>query len=74
MPKKESTPVKNRVRELRARQRLTQGELANEIGVSRQTIAAIEKEEYNPSILLALKLATLFNEQVDTMFWIDTGA
>lgn len=71
MARKKGTEVANRIRELRARHRLTQADLADKIDVSRQTIVAIERGEYNPSILLALKISQLFEEPVDTIFWID---
>lgn len=62
--------VANRIRELRARDRLTQADLAEAIDVSRQTISAIEKGEYNPSVVLALRFASLFNEPVESIFWL----
>ncbi|GAA0359279.1 helix-turn-helix transcriptional regulator [Bacillus horti] len=60
--------LKNRVRELRARDRLSQGQLAEVIGVSRQTIAMIEKGDYSPSVVIALKIADVFKEQVESVF------
>lgn len=61
----------NRIRELRARKRMTQAALANRVCVSRQTISAIENGEYNPSVVLALRIAQLFDESVEAIFWID---
>lgn len=61
----------NRVRELRARDRLSQGDLAQQIGASRQTIALIEKGDYSPSIVLALKIAKVFGVQVETIFSLE---
>ncbi|MBK7894238.1 MAG: helix-turn-helix transcriptional regulator [Candidatus Promineifilaceae bacterium] len=60
----------NKIRELRARDRLTQADLADQIEVSRQTVSAIENGEYNPSVVLALRIAQLFNEPVETIFWL----
>jgi putative transcriptional regulator len=61
----------NRVRELRARFRLSQHELAEQIEVSRQTIALIERGDYSPSVVIALKMAQLFKEPVETIFYLE---
>ena len=63
--------VHNRLRELRARRGLTQEELADAIGVSRQTISAMEKGRYNPSVQLALLAAKTLGEPVESIFWLD---
>lgn len=60
----------NRLPELRARYRLTQQELAQRVGVSRQTIIAIEKGQYNPSTTLALKLSRTLQVPVEALFWL----
>jgi putative transcriptional regulator len=60
--------VRNRVRELRLEGGLTQEEVADRVGVSRQTIISIESGRYNPSILLAYKLSRLFAESVEDLF------
>jgi putative transcriptional regulator len=60
--------MKNRVRELRTEKEWSQGELAEELGVSRQTINAIETEKYDPSLPLALKIARLFKQPVEKIF------
>jgi len=60
--------MRNRVRELRLEGGLTQEEVADRVGVSRQTIISIESGRYNPSILLAFKLARLFSESVEDLF------
>lgn len=70
MGRKQSDGIHNRIRELRARHRMTQADLAKAIDVSRQTIVAIEKGEYNPSILLVLRMAAIFDEPADTIFWL----
>ncbi|WP_338553635.1 helix-turn-helix transcriptional regulator [Paenibacillus sp. KS-LC4] len=61
----------NRVRELRARFRMSQTDLAEAIDVSRQTISLIERGDYSPSVVLALKLAKLFKEPVEFIFILD---
>jgi putative transcriptional regulator len=60
--------MKNRVRELRTAQSLSQGELAAALDVSRQTINSIEQERYTPSLPLALALARFFQTNVEAMF------
>lgn len=62
----------NRLRVLRAEKDLTQEELARAVGVTRQTIIAIEKEHYAPSLLLAMQLARYFDETVDELFSLDS--
>ncbi len=63
--------MKNLVKVERARLDLTQAELADKLGVSRQTIHAIEKNKFNPSVILAIKMAKLFNLQVEELFFIE---
>jgi len=60
--------MKNAIRELRARESLSQAELAKAMHVSRQTINAIETERYTPSLPLALALARFFNSTVEEVF------
>jgi len=60
--------MKNAVRALRTRQNLAQGQLAEAMGVSRQTINSIENERYTPSLPLALALARYFGVTVEEMF------
>ena len=60
--------MKNKVRELRAQKDLAQGQLAEAMGVSRQTINSIENERYTPSLPLALALARFFGVTVEEMF------
>ena len=60
--------MKNRVRELRTEQGLSQGDLAAAVDVSRQTINSIEQERYTPSLPLALALARYFGSTVEEMF------
>nr|WP_285841667.1 helix-turn-helix transcriptional regulator [Psychrobacillus sp. MER TA 171] len=62
--------VKSRLKELRARDGLNQTELAKLARISRQTISLIEREEYMPSILIAVRIARIFNEPVENVFLI----
>jgi putative transcriptional regulator len=60
--------VKNRLRVLRAERDWSQQDLAEKLGVSRQTINAIETEKYDPSLPLALKMGRLFGQCVEKIF------
>ncbi len=60
--------IENCVRECRKQLNLTQENLAELLGISRQTIYAIENKKYNPSLELALKLGRLFNKPVEDIF------
>ena len=60
--------MKNTVRDMRMRKNLAQGQLAEAMGVSRQTINSIENERYTPSLPLALSLARYFGVTVEEMF------
>lgn len=60
--------VRNTVRQAREKHGLTQEDLADKVGVTRQTIIAIEKGNYTPSVLLALKLAACFRMEVERLF------
>ena len=62
--------IKNLVQKVRTESSLTQEELAERVGVSRQTVIAIEKGNYTPSVLLALKIAAVFKMQVEDLFMI----
>ena len=61
----------NRLRVLRAERDLTQEDLARAVGVTRQTIIAIEKGDYAPSLLLAMQLARHFHKTVDEVFALE---
>lgn len=65
--------MKNIIKVERARHNLTQADLAEKIGVSRQSINAIEKGKYVPSTLLALKMARLFKMPVEELFFLEKG-
>ena len=60
--------MKNRIKVLRAEKNITQAELANRVEVSRQTINAIEKGKFDPSLPLAFKIARLFNLKIEDIF------
>ena len=66
--------MKNMVKYERAKRNVTQGELADKVGVSRQTIHSIEKGKYVPSTLLALKLARYFGVTVEDLFQLENDA
>ena len=60
--------MKNRLEELRKTQGLRQEELADMLAVSRQTISSLENGRYNPSIILAIKIARIFGVSVEEVF------
>jgi putative transcriptional regulator len=61
----------NRLRETRLEKGLTQESLANAVGVTRQTIIAIEKEKFVPSVKLALELARALDASLEALFWLE---
>ena len=63
--------MKNRLEEIRKQQGIKQEELAQAMGVSRQTIGSLENGRYNPSIILAIKLARFFGKTVEDIFIYD---
>lgn len=63
--------MKNSLKLLRAERNWSQATLAEELGVSRQTINAIEKEKYDPSLPLAFKIAKLFEKPIEEIFTDD---
>ena len=62
--------ITNSVYTLRTEKGLTQEELATRLGITRQTVISIEKGNYTPSVLLALKIAQLFKVTVEDIFYI----
>jgi putative transcriptional regulator len=60
--------LKNRLEEIRKQHGITQEELADKLEVSRQTIGSLENGRYNPSILLAFKIARFFNLNIEEVF------
>ena len=63
--------MRNIVKQLRKQIGLRQEDLAKELGVSRQTISAIENDKYNPTLELAMKIAKLLKLHVDEIFFLD---
>ena len=63
--------MKNRLRVLRAERQWSQEHLAHELGVSRQTVNAIETGRYDPSLPLAFKIARLFDQPIEAIFESD---
>lgn len=63
--------MNNRLRELRERQGWSQGALAEELDVSRQTVNALETGKYDPSLPLAFRIARLFGETIEDIFLYD---
>ncbi len=63
--------MRNRLRELRALYRWSQADLADRLDVSRQTVNAIETSRYDPSLPLAFKIADLFDEAIESLFFPD---
>ena len=60
--------IKTRIKELRARHNLTQEELAERVGITRQTMLYIEKGKYNPSLLVAHKVAKVLKSSIEEVF------
>lgn len=70
-----STTVTNRIRELRFHAgEMTQQDLADRIGVSRQTVVAIENAKYSPTLELAFRIAKVFGRGLDDVFAFDPDA
>jgi len=63
--------MKTRIKEFRARFDLTQDQLAQKVGVRRETIVFLEKGEYNPSLKLAAKVGRVFNSTIEDIFIIE---
>lgn len=63
--------MKNRLEAIRKEAGLTQEELAERLEVSRQTISSLESGRYNPSIILAFRIARLFGRQIEEVFLYD---
>ena len=65
--------MKNRIRELRKLNKLTQEELSKHVGVSRQSIIAIESGKFNPSLELAYNISKIFNCTIEEVFIFEEG-
>ena len=70
-PKSEEERVANRIEELRTQTGLSRQELAESVGVHYQTIGYIERGEYSPSLVLALRIASVLEAKVEDIFWLD---
>lgn len=70
-PKSEEERVANRIEELRTLSGLSRQELAEQVGVHYQTIGYIERGEYSPSLVLALRIASVLEAKVEDIFWLD---
>ena len=69
------TRVRNNIRRLRFEHgEMTQQQLAEQVGVTRQTIVAIEKEKYSPSLEAAFRIAAVFGQPLETVFYYDARA
>ncbi len=64
-------PLQNRLREQRARLGLNQQQLGQLVGASRQTISLIERGDYHPSVLLALRIARVFGVPLEEIFFLE---
>jgi len=70
----EKLKIRNNIRKLRFfRDEMTQQELAERVGVTRQTIIAMEQEKYSPSLELAFRIALVFGVSLDEVFSYDSG-
>lgn len=63
--------IQNRIKEYRARHNMTQGELADLVGVRRETIGNLEKGRYNPSLVLAWRIAAVFQVTIEEIFTVE---
>ena len=73
-PKTEEEIVTNRVDTLRDSAGLTRQQLADQVGVHYQTIGYIERGEYSPSLVLALKIAHALDRSVEDVFWLEDAS
>ena len=72
MPRKREPSLDNCIKELRvAEDGMTQQVLADQVGVTRQTVVALEGGAYTPSLALALRVSHLFDKTVEEVFWIN---
>ena len=63
--------IKTRIKEYRARYDMSQEDLAKKVGVRRETIGFLEKGKYNPSLVLAWRIAKLFNATIEELFMVN---
>ena len=64
-------PLGNKIKQAREQLAISQTELGKLCGVSRQTISSIERGEYHPSIVVALKIARICSKSVEELFWLE---
>ena len=62
--------IENVIKAERKRRRITQAEFAEALGVSRQTVATLEKGDYSPSLFLAMKISRYFHEPIENLFFL----
>jgi putative transcriptional regulator len=70
----DGTPLKTRMKELREKKHLTQDQLAQKVGVRRETILFLEKGKYNPSLKLAYDIAKVLDAKIEDVFIFDDDA
>ena len=70
-PKEEEGLVGNRIEAMRTKAGMSRQELADEVGVHYQTIGYIERGEYSPSLVLALRIAKSLDLKIEDLFWIE---
>jgi DNA-binding XRE family transcriptional regulator len=70
-PKNEEERVANRVEEIRLKAGLSRQELADQVGVHYQTVGYIERGEYSPSLVLALRIASVLRTSLEEVFWLE---
>ncbi len=70
MPKRSKIQIKNNLAKLRQEKNITQNELALILGITRQTIIALEKQRYSPSLVLGMRIAGYFGKRVEEVFKI----
>ncbi|MCI0613080.1 helix-turn-helix transcriptional regulator [bacterium] len=63
--------MRNRLKVLRAEKNWTQEDLAQQLGITRQAVIAIEREKYDPSLTLALRISRLFSKPVEEVFFLE---
>lgn len=63
--------MKNNVKIARVKKDLTQQQLAEKVGITRQTVSLIEKGKYNPTLKLCLSICDVVNKSLDELFWVD---
>jgi DNA-binding XRE family transcriptional regulator len=70
-PKSDEDQVANRVEDFRTQAGLSRQELAEQVGVHYQTIGYVERGEYSPSLVLALRIASVLGASVEEIFWLE---